>query len=623
MPVPIEDLAQRWLELDQNPETRQSIQSLLDSNDVAELERLLRNPIKFGTAGLRASMEAGFACMNDLTVIQASQGLADYVASTVENGKERGVVIGHDHRYNSQTFARLTAAVFLHFGFKVYLYRGLVHTPLVPFAVRHLKASCGVMVTASHNPKNDNGYKVYWENGCQIIPPHDNGIAKRIAAHQVPLTWDTEVWSTHPNCWDRTKELTDAYFKSLKPLVHFEGNPHTELKYAYTAMHGVGAPFAARALKVFNLPPYIPVEEQIEPDPKFPTVPFPNPEERGALNLAMRAAERQGCSLVLANDPDADRFAVAERQPNGKWHVFTGDQLGVILASASLLNATEDGKDVSKLAMVASTVSSKMLRSMAEIEGFYFEETLTGFKWMANRLIELKEQDENPLVPCFAYEEAIGFMVSDAVYDKDGVSALALFVELAARQHAKDLSMKSYLDSLYEKYGYHASNNHYFICRDPATIKRIFSKIRFGEVGGPKEAFGRTTFKKNGTVLRYPIEVGNVAVKSIRDLTVGFQVDDLPAVLREHKGAQSNGAGFDVAPGTFEPSLPVSASSEMITFTLTNGCVFTLRTSGTEPKIKYYIEMKGVDLDEVHAYLGQVVESIGNDLFEAARNNLE
>ncbi|KAJ3106385.1 Phosphoglucomutase-3 [Phlyctochytrium planicorne] len=624
--VSIETLAERWLALDQNPKTRKIIEDLLRSENHSELERLLRNPIKFGTAGLRASMEAGFACMNDLTVIQASQGLAAYVLDTVPNAKSRGVVIGHDHRYNSLNFARLTAAVFLHFGYqKVYLYRKLVHTPMVPFALRHLKASCGVMVTASHNPKDDNGYKVYWENGCQIIPPHDSGIAKRIVEYQEPLVWDYDLWKKHPNCIDRTEELIDAYFESMKSLVHFEsGNRGTDLRYVYTAMHGVGAPFAKRALEVFNLPPAVVVSAQIEPNPDFPTVSFPNPEERGALNLALQEAEKNNINLVLANDPDADRFAAAERQPDGKWHTFTGDQLGVMLAAGSLINAHEDGIDISRIAMVASTVSSKMLGSMAEREGFLFEETLTGFKWMSNRLIEL--QEERSLIPRFAYEEAIGFMVHDGVFDKDGVTALGSFVELAARQYAQDRNLLEYLNTLYEKYGYHASNNHYFICRDPVTIKRIFSKIRFGEKDGPEENFGRTNFKRvaDGAILQYPTEIAHVSVLSIRDLTVGFEVKNLPAVLNQHAAKRaSTSEPFTIEVGAYSPSLPVSASSEMVTFTLTNGCVFTLRTSGTEPKIKYYCEMKGESEEEAREFLDQLVSAIGDDLFEARRNNLE
>ncbi|KAJ3217853.1 Phosphoglucomutase-3 [Dinochytrium kinnereticum] len=623
--VPIEELAERWLELDQNPESRKTIKGFLDDQNTVELERLLRNPIKFGTAGLRASMEAGFACMNDLTVIQASQGLAAYVLDNVEDAKERGVIIGHDHRYHSLDFARLTAAVFLHYGYKVYLYRGLVHTPMVPFAVKHLHAACGVMVTASHNPKNDNGYKVYWENSCQIIPPHDSGIAKRIVELQEPLVWDYDLWKTHPNCCDKTDELVEDYFKSMSTLCHFEeGNRNTQLKYVYTAMHGVGAPFASRALEVFHLPPAVPVPSQIEPNPDFPTVAFPNPEERGALNLALKQAEKNNISLVLANDPDADRFAAAERQPDGKWHTFTGDQIGVILAAGSLINASEDGMDLTKLAMVASTVSSKMLRSMAEREGFYFEETLTGFKWMSNRLIEL--QEEKGLIPRFAYEEAIGFMVHDGVFDKDGVTALVAFVELAVRQHAQGRTMKEFLGTLFAKYGYHASSNHYFICHSGPTIKRIFGKMRHGEDGGSEESFGRTNFKRlaDGAILRYPTEIAHVPVMSIRDLTNGFEVLDLPAILRENASARSeSGDGMKIEVGSFVPSLPVSASSEMITFTLTNGCVFTLRTSGTEPKIKYYVEMKGESREEVENFLVQVVKAIGDDLFEAERNNLQ
>ncbi|KAJ3401115.1 Phosphoglucomutase-3, partial [Chytridiales sp. JEL 0842] len=478
-------------------------------------------------------MEAGFAGMNNLTVIQASQGLASYMATTIPNAKERGVVLGHDHRFNSETFAKLTASVFLHYGFKVYLYHGLVHTPMVPFGVRHLNSAGGVMITASHNPKQDNGYKVYWENGSQIIPPHDAGIAKEIARLQTPEIWDSNLPATHPRCTytrEFTKSVLEAYMSTLRPLAHFrEGSATTGLKYVYTAMHGVGYPFAVRALKEFGLPEPIPVPQQVQPDPTFPTVPFPNPEEKGALNLAIETATKLGpdVTLVLANDPDGDRFAVAERQPTGEWFTFTGDQIGSILACTILSNAAQDGIPPSELLFVNSAVSSRMLNVIAAKEGCYYEETLTGFKWMGNRIeqLMLDRLSSNPKATfegrCFAYEEAIGYMVNPAVLDKDGVSALCMFVEMAVRQKAQGgKTMKMFLDELYEKYGYHASANHYFVCRSPEKIERIFAKIRYGS-GSEASKFPRTHFEceADNSILKYPSTIASTQVTSIRDLT--------------------------------------------------------------------------------------------------------
>ncbi|KAJ2819509.1 hypothetical protein IWW50_005434, partial [Coemansia erecta] len=306
-------LAQRWLAEDKDPKTRAQIEALVASGDEQQLELLLRNPIEFGTAGLRARMEAGYSRLNQLTVISASQGLSAYVERSVPNACERGVVIGHDHRHNSSVFARLTARAFLDRGIRVHFYPRIGPTPAVPFAVKRLNAACGVMITASHNPKDDNGYKVYWENGAQIKPPVDEFIAACIEEHRVPRSWDVEGIERDARVSDVTDEMMDAYFDAAKQLVQDPKlNRETTLRYVYTAMHGVGAPFAARMLRSFGLPPFVAVPEQEMPDPDFPTVAFPNPEERGALDMAKALASAQGISLVVANDPDADRFAAAE-----------------------------------------------------------------------------------------------------------------------------------------------------------------------------------------------------------------------------------------------------------------------------------------------------------------------
>ncbi|KAJ3248475.1 Phosphoglucomutase-3 [Chytriomyces hyalinus] len=649
----LQEQVEKWLRLDQDDKTRAEIESLVAANNEKELQRRLGSYIKFGTAGLRAAMEAGFTGMNSLTVIQASQGLASYIESTVPNAKERGVVVGHDHRHNSQSFARLTAAVFLTHGFKVYFYNTLVHTPMVPFAIQHLRLAGGVMVTASHNPKQDNGYKVYWENSAQIIPPHDAGIAERIQSlNNTTTTWDKTLVDTHPNCiQNQTEALKDAYFSAVRNLVSTSREilSATSLRYVYTAMHGVGLPFTQRMLETFGFPAAILVSEQVQPDPEFPTVSFPNPEEKGALSMAQHLADtsviktttsktavvssmspnskttttttttsQQPVGLVLANDPDADRFAAAERKRDGSWHVFTGDQIGTLLGYSLVLKvANRDAAAKKRVALVNSAVSSKMLRSMCNVEGLRYEETLTGFKWMANKVVELR--DVEGCDTFFAYEEAIGFMTHEAVLDKDGVTALATFVELAILQHEKGLTMVDLLEELYEKYGFHASDNYYFICYEASTIKAIFEKIRFGGAN-TDAAIPRSNFRRpDGSVLRYPLTVAGFPVTYIRDLTCGFEMRDIPAFMSKNEGADV----VDIQQGEFYPTMPVSASSEMITFELANECVFTLRTSGTEPKIKYYIEKKGTDRSTVSEHLKAVVKAVGDELFEAAKNNLK
>ncbi|KAK7466480.1 hypothetical protein VKT23_005201 [Stygiomarasmius scandens] len=278
----LKELVDAWLAMDQNETTRAEIQSLWDKADTEALERRMRNRIEFGTAGLRGRMEAGWSRMNDLIVIQASQGLCKYVLEQVENASSKGVVIGHDHRHNSERWAQLTAAAFIKNGVKVYLHRGLVHTPMVPFTVKQIGAACGVMITASHNPKHDNGYKVYWENAVQIISPHDKGISDAIKANLTPRTWDTSLVSTSSLCLDVTDKMKEAYLASLLSL-RDKGLPQSRKStFVNTSMHGVGHPFVERALAALDIS-IIPVPEQQNPDPDFPTVSYPNPEEKGAL----------------------------------------------------------------------------------------------------------------------------------------------------------------------------------------------------------------------------------------------------------------------------------------------------------------------------------------------------
>lgn len=602
----IYEIAKEWLRLDKNPETREVIEQLCVKKDESMLETLLRNPISFGTAGLRAKMEAGFSRMNDLTIIQASQGLCRYVLEKIPNATNKGIVIGYDHRYNSERFAKLTAAAFIHKKFKVYLYKSLVHTPMVPYGIQHFKAACGVMITASHNPKQDNGYKVYWSNGCQIVEPHDAGISKHISLNQEPWTWDVSLCDSS-FCSNPYDALSESYFKKISSLVssdilkNFE--PQSLPKFVYTPLHGVGGPVALKAFESIKYPSdnIFSVPQQFKCDPDFPTVKFPNPEEKGALNLAISYAEEIGANIILANDPDADRFAASEKQPDGRWHQFTGNQLGSLLAYQVWMKHRNNG---SKIGMLASAVSSKMLQSMGKIEGFHFEETLTGFKWLGNRAIQLKEQENIDII--FAYEEAIGFMSENIVKDKDGVSAMLIFAELATQLKSRSCSIFQFLIELYKKYGIFVESNSYFISNDPAVTEKLFNQIRYGQVGG--------------STLSFPEKIGSYRVTRIRDLTIGYD----------------NGSTL---PNNI-PELPVSASSQMITFKLEddNGLTIdlTLRTSGTEPKIKYYSELhkassseSNISTDhiekEIHklrAYLQNAVKDILEVLLCPSKYNL-
>ncbi|GAA5831553.1 hypothetical protein JCM11251_000746 [Rhodosporidiobolus azoricus] len=628
--VHLDKAVEEWLRLDRNPETRAEITSLLSTpSGIEDLSKRFSSRIAFGTAGLRGPMQAGPSAMNDLVIIQASQGLAKYAEETTDGAKERGIVVGHDHRFHSEEFARLTAGVFRRRGWKVYELEGLVHTPLVPFSTKRLNAALGVMVTASHNPAKDNGYKVYWSNAVQIISPHDSGIAQCIldSLEVEEAAWTPEQFKPTDEAdgkfWDAvkgTQVLKEQYFDMCGGLaMHKEANASTSLLFTYTPMHGVGLPFALSALQSFGFPSssISVVPSQAQPDPTFPTVKFPNPEELGALDLAIKHAESVGSTIVLANDPDADRFTAAEKQSNGEWKQFTGDELGALLGAWALGRYREereksgqDADDVSKAAMCASTVSSKMLRSMAEKEGFVFRETLTGFKWIGNEMQHLEDEGYDPI---FAYEEAIGFMHGKEIKDKDGVTALVLFAEMAASLARLQKPLTTHLDSLYYEYGFHATSNSYYICRDPKKTDRIFAQLRYGrddfDVHNPPplSSFRLVPGSPTSTLASFPLTY-------LRDLTIGY----------------------DSSTPTHEPTLPTDKTAHMISFRVGSTkkeeeqgdeiqVEGTVRTSGTEPKIKFYLEARGPNTRRalVREKLEKVREAIGREWLRWEEEGLE
>ncbi|KAI5121018.1 hypothetical protein M0805_005964 [Coniferiporia weirii] len=588
-------LTQEWLRLDKNKCTREEVENLLSNGDVKELEKRMRKRIGFGTAGLRGRMEAGWSRMNDLTVIQTSQGLCAYALREVPRAAERGIVIGYDHRYHSKEWAELVAAAFLNMGFKVYLHRRLVHTPLVPFSISKLGAACGVMITASHNPKQDNGYKVYWDNAVQIINPHDAGIARAIEENLEPSSsaWDTEKVESSPFCMDVTDDMVHAYLNSLTSLSTSRmGNHAGRLKFVNTSLHGVGHTYALQAFEAFGLAPFWPVKAQKDPDPEFPTVKFPNPEEKGALDLALKEADETGASYVLAQDPDADRFSAAEKGRDGKWIIFTGDQLGSIFAARCLEIFRASGKPLDRLAMVASTVSSKMIEAMALKEGFRFVECLTGFKYIGNTAQQLTRDGYD--VP-FGYEEAIGFMIGTNIRDKDGISATACFAELAVELAADGSSISSYLQDLYNKYGHFKTANSYFICHDQSVINSIFARLRAYRKDKPQHEPA------------YPRSIAGLKITSVRDLTTGYDSTNLPTYRLVH------------LPLSTGHMVQFKACSENSDLSIT----LTIRTSGTEPKIKFYLEGSGTDIHEIERLLPNVVTELRDVWMEAGENGLQ
>ncbi|ENM3929195.1 phospho-sugar mutase [Vibrio cholerae] len=441
-----------WLARDPDPKTRQELQQLIDTQQDAQIAERFQSRLEFGTAGLRGKVGCGPNRMNRLVIQETAAGLGQYLIAQLPDAKKRGVVIGYDGRPDSQQFAHDTASVLTSLGIKTYLTYQVAATPIVAFGVRHFNAAAAVVVTASHNPPEYNGFKVYWENGAQIIPPHDAGIAACIdqAAQQaIPYLALEQAEQQGLLHWLRD-EYYQTYRKTIgaSPLLLHHTKPQA-LSLAYTAMHGVGANMAETLLADAGFIQVSSVKEQREPDGTFPTVNFPNPEEAGAMDMVMALAKKVGAQLACANDPDADRFAVAARKADGEYQMLTGDQVGSLFGHY-LLSQTDARRQ-----LVGNTiVSSSLLSKIAAAHGARYYQTLTGFKWLTN--VAMQEQTEQHQF-LFAYEEALGYTIGSTVWDKDGLSALVAFAQLAAELNAQGKTVWDQLEALYRQHGLHVN----------------------------------------------------------------------------------------------------------------------------------------------------------------------
>jgi phosphomannomutase len=444
--------AKAWLAEDPDQETRDELAELIDAGDVQELSARFSGTLQFGTAGLRGELGAGPMRMNRSVVIRAAAGLAAYLK---KNGQAGGlVVIGYDARHKSADFARDTAAVMTGAGLRAAVLPRPLPTPVLAFAIRHLGAVAGVEVTASHNPPRDNGYKVYLGDGSQIVPPADAEIAAEIDAiaslHDVPRP--AAGWETLDD------SVLDAYLARTDAVLA-PGSPRTA-RTVYTAMHGVGKDVLLAAFARAGFPEPVLVAEQAEPDPDFPTVAFPNPEEPGAMDLAFARARATGPDLVIANDPDADRCAVAVRDGED-WRMLRGDEVGALLA-AHLVRRGATG------VFAESIVSSSLLGRIAEKAGLPYEETLTGFKWIA-RVDGLR----------YGYEEALGYCVDpEGVRDKDGITAALLVTELASQLKEEGRTLLDLLDDLAVEHGLHATDQLSVRVQDLSVIAGAMRRLR-------------------------------------------------------------------------------------------------------------------------------------------------
>ncbi|MFJ8617325.1 phospho-sugar mutase [Streptomyces clavifer] len=536
--------ARTWLAEDPDPETREELAGLIDAGDLVALEDRFSGTLQFGTAGLRGEIGAGPMRMNRSVVIRAAAGLAAYLKA---QGRTGGlVVIGYDARFKSADFARDTAAVMTGAGLRAAVLPRPLPTPVLAYAIRHLGAVAGVEVTASHNPPRDNGYKVYLGDGSQIVPPADAEIAAGIAAVG-PLDGVPRPESG----WEILGDEVLAAYLARTDTVLSPGSPRTA-RTVYTAMHGVGTSVLTAAFARAGFPEPVLVAEQADPDPAFPTVAFPNPEEPGAMDLAFATARRAAPDLVIANDPDADRCAVAVPDPSAAagWRMLRGDEVGALLA-AHLVSRGVKG------VLAESIVSSSLLARIAAKAGLGYEETLTGFKWIA-RVEGLR----------YGYEEALGYCVDpEGVRDKDGITAALLVAELASVLKQKGRTLLDLLDDLAVEHGLHATDQLSVRVEDLSVIADAMRRLRENP----------------------PAALAGLTVTSAEDLSRGTELLPPTDGLRYHL----------------------------------TGARVIVRPSGTEPKLKCYLEVvvpvaSAAALPEARTQAAALLTAIKHDLSAAA-----
>lgn len=555
-------LAEAWIAQDPDPETRDELAAILagarsgDAAAAADLADRFDSRLAFGTAGLRGEIAAGPNRMNRVLVSQGAAGLAAFLLERAEGGPDAApsVVVGYDGRRNSEVFARDVAEVMSGAGVRGILLPRLLPTPVLAFAVRHLGTSAGVMITASHNPPNDNGMKVYLgddDAGTQIVAPAD----AEIAAHILRIA-DTAAVPELPRGSVETapESVVDAYVAETAAVAE---PPAVQPRVVYTAMHGVGWETMRRVLETagFDVPAL--VSAQIEPDGRFPTVAFPNPEEPGAMDLSFEAARAAGADLVIANDPDADRLAIAIPDPSAAegYRRLTGNEVGLLLGwQVAAQHAAADGSaGAGRGTLACSIVSSPGLEAVARAHGLDFAATLTGFKWISRA---------PGLV--FGFEEALGYLVNPrTVRDKDGISAGLAFLSLAARAAAQGRTVADRLDEFVERFGCFASAQVSIRVTDLSRIADVMARLR----------------------AEPPTEVGGIRVERIDDLARG--VDGLPP-------------------------------SDVLRILLEGGARVMVRPSGTEPKLKVYIDAAATEgsVAERRAAASDVVERLESGMRE-------
>jgi phosphoglucomutase len=548
----IKQRIKEWASPPYDNETRKEIQSLVDINNEKELIDRFYLDLEFGTGGLRGVLGAGTNRMNIYNIRKVTQGLANYIIR--KNGQSKGVVISRDSRIKSDLFAQTTASVLVANGIKVYFYKEIHPTPCVSFAINELKAVAGVMVTASHNPKEYNGYKVFWEDGAQVTPPNDTGIieeVKKIVSLDQVKSMDFKETETSELFEYIDDKLDPIYYeKTLSLSIHPEVIPSSGVKICFSPLHGVGYKIIPEMLKRYGFKDVILVKEQAIPDGTFPTAPFPNPELEEAMQLGIEYSKKAGADVFIATDPDGDRIGAALKEKDGSYLLLNGNQIASLLVYYVLSELKNTGKLPHKPFMVSTIVTSKMLIDIADdldIEAF---ETLTGFKWIG---LKTKEQEALGKTFIFGCEESHGYNAAKWIRDKDAVNAACLFSELTAFYKSKGMSVAEVLDMLYIKYGYYKESQ--------------LSVYMKGKEGGEKIQNIMSTLRTDT-----PKKIGRYHVIIKKDV----KLDEV----------------YDIQTGKITGKLGLPQSNVII-LELSENAKVIARPSGTEPKIKFYFTTYG------------------------------
>ena len=543
-----EQVAKQWMTSPcYDAETQQAVKAMLENEDKTELIDSFYRTLEFGTGGLRGIMGAGTNRMNKYTVGAATQGLANYLNLNFQDMEQISVVVGHDSRNNSRLFAEAAANIFSANGIKVYLFDDMRPTPEMSFAIRHLGCQSGIILTASHNPKEYNGYKAYWDDGAQVLAPHDKGIIDEVNKVKV----EDIKFEGRPELIEIIGEEIDKIY--LDKVHSLSIDPECikrqhDLKIVYTPLHGTGKMLIPRSLKLWGFDNVHTVPEQMIPDGNFPTVKSPNPENGEALTMALNLAKSIDADIVMASDPDADRVGMACKNDKGEWILVDGNQTCMIFLYYIIMNRKAQGKMQGNEFIVKTIVTTELIKSIADKNHIKMYDCYTGFKWIARQI----RLNEGKLQYIGGGEESYGFLAEDFVRDKDAVSACSLLAEICAWAKDQGKTLYDVLMDIYLEYG--------------LALNKTINVVKPGKSGADEIKAMMENFRKNR-----PTEIGGSKVICTKDY----------GVLKEYDAAGA------------EKALDFPEASNVLQWYTEDGTKVSVRPSGTEPKIKFYIEVKG------------------------------